>query len=321
MKKQDIPTNRLRERFSELLRHQRKLSKIPQCKLAEKLGISPSAICQIMRGYTMPRLAHFNMLCETLSIPREVAAELRSMRNQIRAGDTEMPSRFNRTLRSFREQRGLSLNQLSKLLNINLNDLKILEECPEAMPTVSECRQLAEVLECDPADLMLAAGLGAGAGYEIESSYPTGALPEAAVAEAAAEYRTQLDEHADTTGWHPILPLAILPTARNVSVADFVKRRAIGFKFAPELPEGTIFIKGATREIGMRDKGSFEAAIVKTQVKTHQFVLAHKKDGWSLGVMQPYRTLNRLNGTTEPAPSDRMMWLILRLSIAMDAGK
>lgn len=320
MKKQNIPTNRLRERFSELLRHQRKVSKIPQCKIAEKLGISASAVCQIMRGYTMPRLAHFNQLCEILSIPREVATELRSMRNQIRAGDSEMPSRFNRTLRSFREQRGLSLVQLSKLLEINLNDLKIFEECPEAIPTVSECQRLAEILECDQADLMFAAGLGIGPQLEYAAggTYSSTAESPAKVAEAAAEYRPEVSFEENREGWHPVLPLGLMPHDKNVNALEFAERRAISFKYDPNLPEGAIIIRGATREIGMRDKGSFEIAIVKAPLKSHQFVLAHKKSGWTLGVMQPYRNINRLNGTIEPAPADRMMWLIIQLSINMD---
>ncbi len=313
--------NPLKAKFSELLRYQLKVSRIPQRQIAEVLGISPSAVCQIMRGYTMPKLQHFNMLCELMSIPRETAAELRHLRTQIRAGDTSDPSPFNTLLRSFREQRGISVLQLSNLTGLSQNEVKLLEECPESVPTASECERLSEVLNCNASDLMRAAGLPDPNSPVVSAEkYPVNAIvaPTAEVAEGQAIYRGSTELPENKEHWHPVLPIRMLPKDEGLNSFDYAFRRAVDFKYDPKMPYNCVVVRGATRDLGMRDKGTFELTVVRGGARSHNLALAPREDEWRIGLLLPYRRINSFDGTVESAPPDRMIWRILQMAISLD---
>ncbi len=143
----------LRQRFGKELRVALKSSGVAQQVIAQMLEISPSAVSQMLKGTITPNAEKLEKIGEIIGIDRYRMAELRRLRMAIWTGDGVLHSPFNRLLRDFRFQRGLTVAQLARRTGIAATELRYLEECPEAVPTSTQCQKLAEVLECLPDDL------------------------------------------------------------------------------------------------------------------------------------------------------------------------
>ena len=139
-----IKKNELKTRFAELIRQQLRARGVTQCSLASKLGVSPAAVCQVLKGCNIPRAPHIDAICEILQFPPAKALELRSLASEIRAGQTNIFSVLNRMLITYREAKGFSLDRLASLTGIPVAELQMLETCPSALPTAQQCYILAE---------------------------------------------------------------------------------------------------------------------------------------------------------------------------------
>lgn len=150
----------LKIKFGKLLREYLRAAGIRQNILAERLGISGSAISQMMHGKIVLNQAQLDIITEMLKLNRAQAYELTSMLTRIRNGVETMLSPFNQALFSLRCERGLSIRQLSNLSGVPASHLEVFEKCFDAIPTLDEAKQLAPILGCTPTALLQCAGVG-----------------------------------------------------------------------------------------------------------------------------------------------------------------
>ena len=304
-------SNELRVRFSELIRKQLKASGIKQCDLAANLGVSPSAVCQMLSGATMPQIRHLEAICELAAIPAETALELRSLRDQIRSGNTEIKSVLNRMIRTYREGKGYSLEKLAGLTGIPTEELRILEECASAFPTADQCSRLADRLDCQPRDLMLASGtpelLAEGRRPVQEDGNFTG---DVALSEPRTGYRAE-NENA----YLPEIPLRLLPTAYDFKSREAIRLHAEKFVISRELPDDCVIVHAPSRDFGMPARGEIRLVIRRNQPRKHDFAMLRdeRRGRWMLGIMQPYRIVNGFDGTSLKASNQAAIWSVVRI--------
>jgi transcriptional regulator with XRE-family HTH domain len=316
-----LPKNELTQRFSEIFRQQQKYCGIPQCVIASKIGISPSAVSQIFNGVSMPKPEHLEALFELMKIPASVAQELRSIRNQIRAGYTDLQSVLNRMIISHREAKGISLEKLALLADLPVEEVQSLETCPTAFPTAEQCFKLAKVLECKPEDFMLASGSpelitesGRRYGRENPGFSDMISMPDP-VYQAEAP-------NDDTSRILPLpeLHIRMLPPVYDIECRDLIRRNAINFVKDDSVPDDCVVVTGATRDFGVVGKGTVSLIIRRGLPLTHQFALAYNKEKsyWRLGIMKPYRTLAAFSGEEWRITNSASVWAIIKMSILME---
>ena len=134
-------------------------AELRQNDLANRLGLSGSAVSQMIHGKIVPNHQQLETICELLALDRPKAFELYSLLSKIRTGAEEMLSPFNQLMFSLRCQRGLSQRQLSNLSGISMSHLQMFETCFDAIPTLDEARQIAPILGCTPEALLQSAGI------------------------------------------------------------------------------------------------------------------------------------------------------------------
>ena len=125
-----------------------------QSDLAMRLGISASAISQMLNGKMLPTLRRLNEILEFISASPAMAADLSAMLNGIKSGENAVKSEFNLRFFRMRCRRGLSPQQLANRLGMSAERLLALENDPEAQLTLEEADILAEIFDCSPEFLL-----------------------------------------------------------------------------------------------------------------------------------------------------------------------
>ncbi len=179
----------LKLKFGRLIREYLRGSEIRQKVLAERLGISGSAISQMIHGKIVLNQQQLEQICEMLHLDRIKTYELTSMLMRIRNGVEEMTSPLNQMLFGLRCERGLSLRQLSNLSGISISHLEAFEKHFDAVPTLDEAQKLAPILGCSALSLLQCAGVGglsSEALNQLQAAQESGPLEGEEAAETAA---------------------------------------------------------------------------------------------------------------------------------------
>lgn len=150
----------LKLEFGRFLQNCIKGKGIKQAEIATELGISVSAVSQMMKGKIIPNQQQLDRICDLSHFSRAKISELNSMLANIRTGFKERRSPFNQLFFSLRCQRELSLQQLANLSGIPTENLRVFETCYDAYPTPEEIEILAAILECDPDSFLRVSGIG-----------------------------------------------------------------------------------------------------------------------------------------------------------------
>ena len=130
-----------------------------QHDIAQTLGISDSAVSQMLHGKLLPKQSQLETICRMLEVTEEEKHELFQMLANIRNGGEVLESPFNRMLRQTREACNMDLETLSLRTAIETSRLRILEESHDVIPSAAELEILALHLQRPVEDLMLAAGI------------------------------------------------------------------------------------------------------------------------------------------------------------------
>lgn len=136
----------IRSQFGSRLRQYLKRSKIKQAVLAENVGVSPSAISQMLKGIMLPSQERFNAIISMLRLNTDESMELQSLLLNVRSGVSGMQSDWNRQLFNMRCYHGVTQSGLAELTGIPLRRIRELERFGGAFPSEDEKQRLEKLL-------------------------------------------------------------------------------------------------------------------------------------------------------------------------------
>lgn len=148
-----MAVSNLKRYFCGLLKRHIKANNVRQLDIAELLGISGSAVSQMLSGAITPKLQQLDLIMEHLKLDRTTAAELRDCLARIRSGDQELRSPLNDFIKSSRIRCGLTLEKLSQMSGIPEENLQMLENKINVQPTPHEAVRLAAIFNCNVSEL------------------------------------------------------------------------------------------------------------------------------------------------------------------------
>ena len=148
-----MAVSNLKRYFCSLLKRHIKANNVRQLDIAELLGISGSAVSQMLSGMITPKLQQLDLIMEYLKLDRNTAAELRDCLARIRSGDQELRSPLNDFIKSSRIRCGLTLEKLSQMSGIPEENLQMLENKVNVQPTPHEAVRLAAIFNCNVSEL------------------------------------------------------------------------------------------------------------------------------------------------------------------------
>ncbi len=146
-------TKNMRTRLCALLKECFVSAHVKQGDIAKLLGVSDSAISQMLVGKIVPNQAQIEKICEKVSVDRKKYLEITSLVSHIRSGFDELRSPFNHVLFAMRCQRGMSRRALSKASGIGNTRLRSLEHNCRAVPEAGEIKSLSAALCCPESEL------------------------------------------------------------------------------------------------------------------------------------------------------------------------
>ena len=146
----------LRIKFGQILRTYLQESNVRMTKLANILGVTPSAVSQMLAGKLVLNQTQLNRICEYLRLDQAQILQLNTILVNIRTGAQIVPSELNTLVFSLRCQRGLMQRQLSYLSGVSIAELNRLENDPNAVLTPETADKLAPILECSTEKLLQA---------------------------------------------------------------------------------------------------------------------------------------------------------------------
>ena len=136
-----------------MLKRHIKANNVKQLDIAVLLGVSGSAVSQMLSGMITPKLQQLDLIMEHLKLDRNTAAELRDCLARIRSGDQELRSPLNDFIKSSRTRCGLTLEKLSQMSGIPEENLHMLENKVNVQPTPHEAVRLAAIFNCNVSEL------------------------------------------------------------------------------------------------------------------------------------------------------------------------
>ena len=143
----------LKKHFCDLLKKHIKANRARQLDIAELLGVSGSAVSQMLSGAITLKLQQLDLIMQYLKLDRNAAAELRDFLARIRSGDQELRSPLNDFIKSSRTHCGFTLEELSQMSGIPVKNLEMLENKFNVQPTPYEAVRLAAIFNCNISDL------------------------------------------------------------------------------------------------------------------------------------------------------------------------
>jgi len=180
----------LKQQFERLLRDVVNAGGATRSALMEHLGLSASAVSQMLNGDILPTLKRLDQLIEFLHPDPDDAEKLETMLLWLRAGSDRCPSEFNRRLFMARCRNALSIDKLAMASAIPASRLRRLERTVYAEPTADEVAALSMILGQPLKDGVFVAESDAPLPEVAES--PTLMLPRISV-ECLAEYSAKMD--------------------------------------------------------------------------------------------------------------------------------
>jgi len=181
----------LKQQFVRSLRAMLRASGATRGELIAHLGISASAMSQMLKGDLLPTIAKLDRIIEFLHPPVEDAEKLQDMLLWLRSGAGRRRSEFNRRLFMARCRSSLTLEQLAAAAAIPVARLRRLESTAYAVPTPDEAEVLSTVLGQPLEKGMLVPDESIAAPLEVAESASM-ALPRIA-AEALGDYSARKD--------------------------------------------------------------------------------------------------------------------------------
>lgn len=200
--------------------------------IAAALGISASAVSQMLSGRMTPNLKQLDVITRTLALERSECAELRDFLMRIRSGDEQLRSPLNEFIKSSRIRCGLSVEQLSQVSGIKLETLLMLENKLNVQPTPNEAVRLAAIFDCNLSELWQS-------------------VPETAPAAPADPERTQYlrdghEPYQAESGRFIKIPVIALDDLKKFNtkfdtLVDFAWRHMVDYK--SNFPVGLVLVK------------------------------------------------------------------------------
>ena len=148
----------LKTKFGALLKEYLSASGRRQKEMAELLDISSAAVSQVLHGKNTLSKTQLDAVIEWLQLSRTKSIQLASILNQIRNGETQLLSPFNRAFFALRCERGISIPQLAEKTGLSYARLLALEKDQNAVPVYDEAVRLANHLGCTAVDLLRCSG-------------------------------------------------------------------------------------------------------------------------------------------------------------------
>ena len=266
----------LKLKFGERLTACARKSVCRQNEIARALGISGSAVSQMLHGKLLPKQAQLEQICRMLQATETEKHELFQMLANIRNGGEVLESPFNRMLRQSREACAIELESLAEHTGISLSRLRILEEGHNVIPTASELEILSIHLQRPVEDLMLAAGIPPRKNPESEYE----------VHDICTPYQAGNPES-------PQLPLVLmnqyLPTEDLMAFA--MRHAETRTSFGADLPFPTVIVAAKGKELQLNISGRILLALSPVPLKnTPEIELIRERNGaFSLRIRQKGR--------------------------------
>lgn len=141
-----------RIRFGMLLRKLLRERGIRQTSVSVLLGVTNSAVSQMLSGKIVPNAEQLNSILRLLKAEPAQVSELKLLVARVRMGGESFRSPFNEWFSSIRQQAGYTQSSLAHAAGIPLRQLRQLENNFAVEPTLEETRLLAPLLHVTPAD-------------------------------------------------------------------------------------------------------------------------------------------------------------------------
>ena len=280
----------LKQQFVRLLREVLRDSGMTRGELVAHLGISASAVSQMLNGGLLPTVARLDQIIEALHPSVENAEKLQNMVLWLRAGATREHSDFNRRLFMERCRSALTIDQLAAASAISAARLRRLESTAYAVPTSDEAAILSGIFGVPLTDDVLTAG-GDGHSAPLEAADSLNVVLPKITADVLSEYSAGKDllkyVDANSIGF---LAFHLLPTEAVAVVCAPAKRFGVALPGMLELVLGNARPKGFMRLELCREKngGGFfvdgDAALYGNWLPSNG--KGKKKAAWRLPVLQ-----------------------------------
>ncbi len=225
-------------RFSNLVRAYLAASKTRQGSLALAMGVTDSAVSQIISGKIIPSIEQIAVMVRMLKLTREQEMELKVLIARIRFGGEILRTKLNEFLIGKRLAKKLSYSQVARATKIPVARVRLFENSLELEPTLEEAKKLGDLLGFTVEDV-------------IKNSFDGTIESEQEACESAASYGGNKLETM------PELNLELLNEYRyKQSICAFAQRHQLKRVLRPEwLPKGVCLVRTSGRELGMAWRG------------------------------------------------------------------
>lgn len=227
----------LKQEFVRLLHEVVRGGGMAGVELADRLGISASALSQMLSGKLLPTLPRLDMLVEALHPNADTAKRLQDMLLWLRSGCAGRPSDFNRRLFMVRCEKSLSVEQLAERAAIPVARVRRMERTAYAVPTAGELAALNSALGAE---------LDVKAGGE-----PGGGVPSFDAAEANEEML-------------PLIPVEALEEAAGRGEDVLAEVLSCGMDFVALRgvpPEAAAVVRSGAARFGVAMPGTLELVL------------------------------------------------------------
>lgn len=244
----------LKQHFVRLLREVLRDSGMTRGELIAHLGISASAVSQMLNGELLPTVTRLDQIIEALHPSVENAEKLQNMVLWLRAGATREHSDFNRRLFMARCQSALTIDQLATASAIPAARLRRLESTAYAVPTPDEAAILSGIFGVSLLEGVFAAG-AAGQAAPLEAADSLNVVLPKITADVLSAYSAGKDflkyVNANSIGF---LAFHLLPAEAVAVVCAPAKRFGVALPGMLELVLGSSRPKGFMRLELCREK-------------------------------------------------------------------
>ncbi len=140
--------------FQENIKKYLKRAKLKQLYLATLLGVTSSAVCQMLKCRIIMSRNQLQTVCKGLKLSMDETLELQTLLANIRNGTSDLRSPFNKLMKTYRRENNLQIAQLSQMTGISRIRLKSFENDFNAVFTEEDAEKLAKVYDCSADFLM-----------------------------------------------------------------------------------------------------------------------------------------------------------------------
>lgn len=248
----------LKEQFVRLLREVVRNSGATRAELIERLGISASAVSQMLNGDLLPTVRRLDQIIECLHPAVDDAEKLQDMLLWLRSGSSRCPSEFNRRLFMARCRNSLTIEQLATASAIPAARLRRLERTAYAEPSTEEAVTLSTILGVPLRDDLLIAR-----------------------AESVRTAPLQVAESAESMVLPRITPERLSTFSAGDDLLRFAEDHGIGFLTFHMLPaEAVAVVSAPAAEFGVVLPGTLELVLGNRRPKGFMRIeLCRKKSG------------------------------------------